>query len=103
MLERVNFPKVITVLAIVFGIALGSCGITAMIALGGAGRSQGFGPALAVLGYGELLVMILSAVGLVVVAAVWIVASITGSFHRGRSEPQRLFESEEEKKNDEPR
>ena len=103
LLENINFAKIVTVLAIVFGVALGSCGITAVVALAGGGRNQGFAAAFMFLGYAELGVMILSAVGLVVVVAIWIIASILGGFdHRG-SDPQRLFEHEEENKNDEPR
>jgi hypothetical protein len=60
LLENVNFAKIVTVLAIVFGVALGSCGITAVLAIGGGSINQSVGAAFMVLGYAELAVMILS-------------------------------------------
>ena len=30
LLEHINFPKVVTVLAVSFGVALGACGLTAL-------------------------------------------------------------------------
>jgi len=95
--ERVNFARIVTVLAIVFGIALGSCGITAAIALGGARLNQGFASALMFLGYAEAAVMVLSAVALVVVVAMWIVASFLGNFNRGSSDPQRLVDDRDKR------
>jgi hypothetical protein len=101
LLENVNFTKIVTVLAIVLGIALGSCGITAVVALSGVGRSQGFAGAFVFLEYAELLAMILSAVGLVVVVAIWIIASIVGNLGHDSSEPQRLFEDKKDDGRDE--
>jgi len=101
--ERVNFARIVTVLAIVFGIALGSCGITAAIALGGARLNQGFAGALMFLGYAELAVMVLSAVALVIVVAVWIIASMLGRFNHRDAETVRLFHQDESKKDDDPR
>jgi hypothetical protein len=67
-LERVNFPKLLTVFAVAFAIALGACGLTVLVP----GRNLiGFG--LVALG-----VMILAAAGVLVVLILWLVAAIFG-------------------------
>jgi hypothetical protein len=103
-LERVNFARIVTVLAATFGIALGLCGMTAVITIGGAAVIQGgVAGVLMFLGYAELAVMILSAVAMVVVVAVWVIASFLGNFNHRNADPVRLFEQDETKQNDEPR
>lgn len=85
LLERINFPKVVTVLAITFGVAIGACGLTAL------GSAKGGGNYLVTLGLIELAVILLSALGLIVTVIVWIVASLLGQTGYKGSEPQRLF------------
>lgn len=97
--DNINFAKVISILAITFGIALGSCGVTAALAIGAGRFNQNFGAVFMVLGYAELAVMILSAVGLVVVTVLWIIASTFGAF-QSKPDTIRLFEEDETKKND---
>jgi hypothetical protein len=89
LLERINFPKVVTILASTFGIALGACGLTALAS----SRITGGGGFLLPLAFIELGVMILSAVGLVLTVLVWIIASILGYTGSHGSEPQQLFHS----------
>lgn len=72
LVDRVNFARIVTVLAIVFGISIGMCGLTAVFSsrLGGA-------ESIAVaLGFIELIAMGLSALGLVLTVVVWVIASI---------------------------
>ena len=71
-LERVNFPKLFTIFAVTFGIALGACGLTALAA-NSVGGGNLMGLALV-----ELGVMILSAAGFLVVLILWLVALVFG-------------------------
>lgn len=84
LLENINFPKVISVLAATFGIALGACGLTAI-------ASMKF-PGMASLGMLELAVIILSAAGLVLMAFLWVVASLLGQRQPRDPEIQTLFD-----------
>ena len=90
MLNQINFPKVVTVLAIVFGVSLGLCGLTALAS----SRFQ-MGGALVGLGLLELAVMALSGVGLVVTVVAWVIASAVGGPSRG-ADPQKVFESKDD-------
>lgn len=86
LLERVNFPKIVTVLAITFAIGFGLCGLNFIAASTGHGDPS----VLIATGWLELLVMILSAVGLVVTLVTW---GISGR-DRDRG-PQRLFDRDD--------
>ena len=78
LLERINFPKVVTVLAVTFAVSLGACGLTGIASSGGASDI------LVPLGFIELAVILLSAFGLVLTAVVWIIAAALGKTeHRG--------------------
>lgn len=79
LLEHVNFPKIVIVLSVTFGVALGACGLTAVV---GDTKAGAF---LVPFGIVELGIMVLSAVGLVLTAIVWIVVAAIGN--RGGGEP----------------
>lgn len=85
-LENVNFPKVVTVLAVTFGVALGACGLTFVAANT---KAANF---LVPLGIIELAVMVISAAGLVVMVIVWIVAAAIGGGTRGGPDTIKLFD-----------
>lgn len=85
LLERINFPKVVSVLAVSFGVALGACGLTAL------GSSHALSGLLLPLGLIELAVILLSALGLLLTVIVWIIASFLGQAGYKDSEPQRLL------------
>jgi len=93
LLEHVNFPKLVTILAVIFGIAAGACGLTAIASNTKAGQY------LLPLGMIELAVMVLSAVALVALLVVWIIVLAIG--HRGGSGSTtvRLFDDSD---NDKP-
>jgi hypothetical protein len=94
LLERINFPKVVTILAITFGVALGACGLTGT----GIAASRGGTEILVSLAFIELAVVLLSAVGLVLTVVVWIIASALGKTgHRG-SAPQSPFDDKDNKR-----
>ena len=91
LVDRVNFAKVVTVLAILFGISLGLCGVTFAIANSVRG---GGGDFLLPMGILEIVVMACSAIGLVITVIVWVIASIFGGAGSGRGSegPQKLFD-----------
>ena len=87
LLEHINFAKVAIVLALVFVVALGLCGLTGYI-----GSKPGASGATLPLGILELVAMILSAVGLMVTLVAWVIVSILRTFGYKEHEPQRLFD-----------
>jgi hypothetical protein len=92
---RISFAKVITVLAIAFGIGVGLCGLDYWLASHGIGKSTeefGVGP----LDNVSLIVMLLSAIGLVITTILWIVAIIVGSFRSKPDAPQRLLDDSDD-------
>lgn len=100
LVDRIPFAKIVIVLASAFGIALGLCGMNlVLLNLGiGVGHNSGNyfgGPLLSTLGIVELAVMVISAVGLVITVAAWVITSAVGGFRRGESEPQQLFNYED--------
>jgi hypothetical protein len=78
--DRVPFTKIIVVLASAFGIALGLCGLTAIATTSG---HNALTSVLGSLGVIELIVMLLSAAGLVLTVIAWVVLSIIDSVRRG--------------------
>jgi hypothetical protein len=98
-LERINFARIIAILAIVFGISLGLCGLNFFVVTSGMGREIGIAPFLGFAGIAELALMALSGIGLVLAAIVWVIASMFGQFNNRNSEPERLFDD----KGDEPK
>ena len=89
-LEHINFPRIAFVLAVVFMVALGLCGLTAVF-------SRGSENIFFTLGMVELAVMVLSILGLFVTLIAWIVVSVLGSAGYKGSEPQRLFDDSDKK------
>lgn len=72
LLERINFPKVFTVLAVTLALAFGACGLTVLAS--GKLRSDTMLP----LAFIECAVMLLSAAGLMLFFILWVIASIMG-------------------------
>lgn len=83
LLDHVNFPKVVTVLAVTFGVALGACGLTALV---------GRGDTAMTFGIVELAVMVLSAIGLIVAVIVWIIVTAIGD--RGGGTPKLFVDAD---------
>jgi len=86
--KSISFAKVIVFFAVAFGIGLGLCGLDYFLAARGIGKrtiEYGVGPLDGV----SLVVMILSAVGLILTTVLWIVvAIIRGITRRGADSPQ---------------
>ena len=96
LIDRIPFAKIITVLAIVFGISLGLCGVTAVLSSGG-NIGGSFLNGLGILVAAGIL---LSLAGLVLTCAVWVTLSVFGSFSEKVSQPQKLFDEEDDTKID---
>jgi hypothetical protein len=92
LLERVNFQKLVTILAVIFGIAAGACGLTAIAS------NTKLGEYLLPLGLIELAVMVLSAVALVAVVVVLIIVLAIGDRGGSRSATVRLFDDSDKDK-----
>lgn len=73
--DRIPFKKIVTVLAIIFGISLGLCGITFLVSSGGGGGGLKVG-----LGTLELVALGVSLAGLVLTLLVFVTLSIFGHF-----------------------
>jgi hypothetical protein len=96
--DRVPFAKIITVLAVAFGVGLGLCCLNGTLAAAGVARKSigAFAdPILSIIGILSLAVMILSAIGLIITTILWVIAAVVGSFSPKESEPQRLFEEKD--------
>lgn len=89
LVDRIPFAKIVTVLAIVFGIALGLCGLNLILALTPIGRLRILdqGP-MSVMGLVEIGAMLLSGLGLFVTAFAWVVLVVVGSFTRKSSDDE---------------
>lgn len=71
LLDRIKFAKIVTILAVTFGIAVGACGLTAVASAGA------HGAVLLPLMFLEMAVMLISALGLVIFLILWIIAAAT--------------------------
>jgi hypothetical protein len=92
LVDRIPFAKIITVLAIIFGVSLGLCGVTAMFA----SRMRTNSNFLVSFGMIELVGILGSAAGLVGTTALWVVLTAVGSFGGSRSESQRIFDGRDD-------
>ena len=92
LLEHFNFPKIVTVLAVTFGVALGACGLTAVTAGNRPGQY------LLPLAFVEVAVMVLSAAGLVVAVIIWVVVAAIGNRGGGGAETIRIFNDSDKTK-----
>src|ERR1700733_13682684 len=99
--NRSIFAKIATILAISLVIGIGLCGMDYFLAANGIGKSNeefGIGPLDGV----SMVVMILSAAGLVITLVLWFLAAIFGFGGRGRgdTQPQRLFDDSDKESKD---
>jgi hypothetical protein len=95
-LHRIPFAKIFTVLATTFAVALGLCGLTY---LGSSSAGSGAGLLIG-LGMLELVAIALSAVGLILTTVLWVTLALVGSFQEKVSQPQKLFDTENDTKLD---
>lgn len=96
LIDRIAFAKIVTVLATVFGISLGLCGVTFVLASGG-GSGSGF---LVGLGILELVVLGVSLAGLLLTLLVFVTLSIFGGSGEKVSQSKIFPELEDDTKID---
>ena len=98
MADRSRFAKTVTVLAVVFGIGLGLCGLSYVLPSSDNEFHTNW------LSGVSLLVIVLSFLGLVVSLIIWAIRGIIGSSTERTSATQTLFGSSEEehKERDQP-
>jgi hypothetical protein len=90
--DRIPFAKIVTILAVTFGVALGLCGMTVLVS----SNTHLGGSAMMPLGVLELVVMVLSAAGLVLTTIAWVIASALGGFRRRERKPVKLPNGEDD-------
>jgi hypothetical protein len=96
LVDRIPFAKILVVLTVVFGIALGLCGVTFVLALNASGGNSPAGLLLSIAAPVELVMMALSFVGMVVVAIFWVVLSVARGNKAEDSERQRLIDGKDD-------
>jgi hypothetical protein len=88
------FAKIVTVLAIAFGVGVGLCGLSFVAASAGFKSHEEFGvDSIGIAGF-SLVVMVLSAAALVLAFIAWVVAGTVGAL-RETDEPRTLLGNEE--------
>ena len=96
LIDRIPFAKIVAILAIVLGVSLGLCGVTAFLAF----NTRSGGDFLLGFGYLELAAIVLSAVGLALTLVVFVTLWVFGGFSEKVSQPQKLFGEEDDTKID---
>jgi cellobiose-specific phosphotransferase system component IIC len=82
LVDRIPFAKILITLAVVFMVALGLCGLTARSALQPHTVPTGLDHFLKqTVGY-DVLAMVLSIVGIVIIAVVWIIMTVISRARR---------------------
>ena len=76
LVDRIPFVKILIVLAIVFGISLGLCGLTGMSVMQGGKMSTGLQRILGETVVWDMLGMVLSAAGIVLTVIAWVVLTV---------------------------
>jgi thiol:disulfide interchange protein len=93
LIDRIPFAKIFTVLAIIAGVSLGLCAVTFGITSGG-NSGGGFWIGLGLIAFWG------SIAGLLVTLVVFVALSIFGGFSEKVSQPQKLFDAEDDTKSD---
>jgi protein-S-isoprenylcysteine O-methyltransferase Ste14 len=93
LINRIPFAKILVVLAVVFVLSLGTCGLTASLSSNSGSQENGY----VVMMIAGLAGTLLSGFGLLITTIVWVIAAATGSFSRKDSEPQRLLDEKDDK------
>lgn len=102
LMDPIPFVKIVIVLAVTFGIAVGLCGLSGTLRPPmGPDPSEEFGGGL--LGVGSMIVMLLSAAGLLLTGAAWFLAAIIGGLSPRGSDVQRLFDDKADANGDKKR
>jgi hypothetical protein len=92
--DRSPFAKIVTLLAVAFGIGLGLCGLSVVLPSSDTEFHTNW------LSLPSLLIMVLSFLGLIVTLLIWIIASAISDFSTKSSDPQTLFGNSDEDSKD---
>ncbi len=87
LVDRIPFAKIVTVLAIVFGVAIGMCGLNLLIAVPLGHVPQSASAVIVALMFIEAGGMLLSALGLFAVGALWLILKIAAGLSPADSGP----------------
>ncbi|MGD0892760.1 MAG: hypothetical protein ABR923_14630 [Terracidiphilus sp.] len=98
-LQRIPFAKILIVLTVVVLLSVGLCGVSAVLYMQGAKGSLAIQIVQRAIGY-ELVCGVLSAVGIVVTAATWIVAVVVGNSREKVSQSQDQIPGPDDTKHD---
>ncbi|HWT66561.1 MAG TPA: hypothetical protein VN151_10650 [Terracidiphilus sp.] len=90
--DRIPFARIITILAIIFGVSGGLCGLTWVAAM----NVRGSDDWAIVPEFIEAAAMGLSLLGLIVMSLIWITASILGMSSHSSDQPQKLFDDSDD-------
>ena len=90
LVRRIPFAKIVIILASIFGVALGLCGVTAFAAGAMRGSAGNFLPIFGII---ELAAILLSAIGLVFTVILWVIMSAVGNFSSENSDPPTILDS----------
>ena len=96
LIDRIPFAKIITVLAIVFGVSLGLCGVTIVFASSGIAKDN----ILASFGILALIAIAVSITGLLLTLLVFVTLSIFRAFGEKVSQPSIVPEAEDDTNTD---
>jgi hypothetical protein len=102
LVDRIPFAKILIGLTIAFGLSLGLCGVSLALSWRGkvpAGMDQLVDRAAGA----EILGMVLSAVGIAVMAAVWVVMTVVTSLTRRGAEPEAPIDEKDDAGRKDPR
>src|SRR6201996_3416378 len=102
--KSISFAKVVVFFAAALGVGIGLCGLDFFLGSKGI-RGDSHGYSVGPLDGVSLIVMILSALGLLITTLLWLVVAIVESLTHKGSDPQQLFESttDQSKKEEQPR
>jgi hypothetical protein len=97
--DRFPFAKIITFFAVSFGVGLGLCGLSGILASHGIDSGDSREEfSTGIVGKLSFIVIVFSGLGLVVTTVACVVSGILNSigFGHGKDEPQKLFEDTDE-------
>ncbi len=99
LVKRIPFAKIVLILAVVFLVSLGLCGLTVFLSSSGHMNSDPFTS----FGILELIAMLLSLAGLLITLFFWALFAIVGSFGHSTSQTEQPFHELDETKHDNDR
>ena len=85
LIDRIPFSRIFTILAVIFGVALGLCGLNTLITVPLSHVPQSASVVIVGLIFIEAGAMLLSGLGMALTALLWLVLAVARSLARGES------------------